>query len=1201
MIKKQPRPKREREPQPNPVPCPEIETTLIKNHRILDMRGKNIHHLTVYAFSHHTEGRVYWKCWCDCGTLCEVSAYALQNNKRKSCGCLNPVGRKGDAALRKSIKKRHTIIKRMRAGVPIQDPPIIVDGDPAVAFAHDALLSYACLQWANYEPATHHRLIAQYLERVERGEIKRLMITVPPRHGKECAHSTPVLTMDGWKTHGELKVGDFVFHPSGNPVEVLAESISSGDMFETHQDDFLVKTTSGETIRCHARHEWRVFDRLMHQWRVVETQYLFSQPPGHGPVGKRGYHYRFKLPDTSSVLFDHADLPLDPYFLGVWLGDGTSTGSDFVYHPKDREPREEIERRGFVVTSENTHATTGVVSVGFGWQGIRQTLRELRILGEKNIPEIYLRSSLDQRLDLLAGLIDTDGHVERSTGRVRISTVSVILKDAIVDLLTGLGQRPYVTEQQPCTSSSGIVGKRPVFYIGFQPTLDIPTKIPRKQIDWIAIDRRRLAITEVIYQPNGEQGKCIQVDSPDGLYLVGRTLIPTHNSMLLSEYFPAWYLGRNPDKRVIAASYGQDLASDFGRKVRNQIADPLFQEIFPDVKLAEDSAAVDKFNLAHPKTGGYFAVGVGGALTGRGANCLPGDTKILTSHGIIYISDILRYNSPVMALSFSEKNNAFVWSPIVAVSRRKSHELVRVVTNRGSITCTPEHPFYIAGVGYIEAQSLTAGQNILAYEMLEIPEGVYEGSKGNGVCEETGKDGNMVLLKGMCRQGSFNKNDGREQLELSRRNGNRSRYIKEDDTGDSSERWVAVCGLPCNGDSSYPSYRPESSKQCNGEYGDYLPFLPHEGSQVGTAIICMVEPVYNDLVEVYDIEVFEHHNFVALTDQGTPLVVKNCLIVDDPIKSREISDSESSRRKLKDWYTSVAYTRLMDSGSIIVCQTRWQLEDLAGWLLKEHRHENWIHLDLPAINEKGEALWPERYPIEELEKIRRTLPARDWEALYQQKPFVEEGEIFRRGWWKKWPDSKPLPECSYIIQSWDTAYTEQDIKANSFSARTTWGVFQHADEDYANVILLERWKGQVDYSALRKEALAAYREYSPDKIIIEKKSSGISLVQDLRKAGLPIHAFNPEHDKIARAYRAQSLFENGRVYYPDRKWAEDVIDEMCTFRPGNPNDTADTISQAFIWLTNSWLVRNSADVDAEKEEELPSNVKRLKPRKAAYG
>jgi predicted phage terminase large subunit-like protein len=413
--------------------------------------------------------------------------------------------------------------------------------------------------------------------------------------------------------------------------------------------------------------------------------------------------------------------------------------------------------------------------------------------------------------------------------------------------------------------------------------------------------------------------------------------------MLVSEYFPAWFLGRNPDKRLITASYGQELASDFGRKVRNQLVDPLFQDIFPGAKLSDDSAAIDKFNLAAPKTGGYFAVGVGGAMTGRGAHCI---------------------------------------------------------------------------------------------------------------------------------------------------------------------------------------------------------------------------------------------------------------IVDDPTKNREDSDSESYRRRLKDWFTAVAYTRLMGDGAIIVCQTRWNLDDLAGWLQRDQKHENWTVLNLPAINEKGEALWPERFPLSILQSIKRTLPLRDWEALYQQKPFIEEGEIFKRGWWKKWPDHQPLPDCKYIVQSWDTAYTEQDIKSNSYSARTTWGVFQRPDDDYVNVILLEAWKGRIDYSDLRKEALLAYREYEPDKVIIEKKASGMSLVQDLRRAGLPIHAFNPERDKFARAYRAQALFEDGRVYYPDRKWADDVIDELCTFRPGNPNDTADTISQAFIWLTKSWMIQPSADIE-DDEDELPDNVSRLLPRKKA--
>ena len=99
-------------------------------------------------------------------------------------------------------------------------------------------------------------------------------------------------------------------------------------------------------------------------------------------------------------------------------------------------------------------------------------------------------------------------------------------------------------------------------------------------------------------------------------------------SMLVSEYFPAWYLGRNPEKSVISTSYGQDLASDFGRKVRNQIADPVFEKIFNGVKMAEDSAAVDKFNLSAPHRGSYYAVGIGGALTGKGGHVLLVDDPV---------------------------------------------------------------------------------------------------------------------------------------------------------------------------------------------------------------------------------------------------------------------------------------------------------------------------------------------------------------------------------------------------------------------------------------------------------------------------------------------------------------------------------------------------------------------------------------------
>lgn len=359
--------------------------------------------------------------------------------------------------------------------------------------------------------------------------------------------------------------------------------------------------------------------------------------------------------------------------------------------------------------------------------------------------------------------------------------------------------------------------------------------------------------------------------------------------------------------------------------------------------------------------------------------------------------------------------------------------------------------------------------------------------------------------------------------------------------------------------------------------------------------------------DFYDIQVEDNHNFFA-----NGILVHNCLIIDDPIKSREDSDSETSRRKMKDWYTSVAYTRLMDNGAIIICQTRWHTEDLSGWLLKEHKHEKWTVLNLPAINVKGEALWPERFPLDVLNQIKKTLPARDWLALYQQQPFIEEGGIFKRQWWKLWPDTRPLPECEFIIQSYDTAYSDKELKSNSFSARTTWGVFKRVDDECHNLILLEAWKARVEYADLRKEAVRAYQDYQPDKVIIEKKASGQALVSDLRRAGLPIATYTPTKDKITRAYIAQALFENGRVYYPSRQWAEEAITNLCQFPQGADDDLVDTVSMAFIWLQQSFLVSHSDDAKRrkqedeleERDEDLPGNVTRLKfkrKKKAVYG
>jgi hypothetical protein len=163
----------------------------------------------------------------------------------------------------------------------------------------------------------------------------------------------------------------------------------------------------------------------------------------------------------------------------------------------------------------------------------------------------------------------------------------------------------------------------------------------------------------------------------------------------------------------------------------------------------------------------------------------------------------------------------------------------------------------------------------------------------------------------------------------------------------------------------------------------------------------------------------------AITGRGA-----NILLIDDPLKGREEAESVTLRRKLKEWYRAVAYTRLMPGGAVILIMTRWHQDDLGGWLLKEHKHENWVTLNLPALAEKndplnreiGAPLWPKYYPKKRLLEIKRTIGDREFSALYQQRPTALEGNLFKREWWRYY-ESRPTT-VDGILQSWDCAYEQ---------------------------------------------------------------------------------------------------------------------------------------------------------------------------------
>ena len=241
----------------------------------------------------------------------------------------------------------------------------------------------------------------------------------------------------------------------------------------------------------------------------------------------------------------------------------------------------------------------------------------------------------------------------------------------------------------------------------------------------------------------------------------------------------------------------------------------------------------------------------------------------------------------------------------------------------------------------------------------------------------------------------------------------------------------------------------------------------------------------------------------AITGRGADL-----LIIDDP-HSEQDALSESALESAYDWYTSGPRQRLQPGASIVVVMTRWSTKDLTAMLLKKQgnaKADEWELVEFPAIMDDGEPMWPEYWKREELEKAKATLPTAKWNAQWMQKPTSEEGALIKRNWWRKW-EKDWVPKLFHVIQSYDTAYLKKETA--DFSAITTWGIF-HPDLDSGdNLILLDSIKGRWEFPELRRRALANYKYWDPETVLIEAKAAGLPLTYELKSNGHTRRKFYP--------------------------------------------------------------------------------------------
>jgi predicted phage terminase large subunit-like protein len=525
-------------------------------------------------------------------------------------------------------------------------------GELVKAASRNRLINFARYMQPDLALEPFHVVYYTLLDMFAHGKIRKMIVQMPPQHGKEISDNQIVATTKGIKKHGDLIVGDYVFGRDGTPVKVLWVS-------EKTRSEYVVSFSDGAKIECHGNHEWTVYNRFRQKEETIETKHMASSTIYNGD-GKRGSRYKYQVDSNVCVMFDSRNVDLDPYVLGAWLGDGDSSCGIIHIGNNDVE-----------IIGNSTYKfkeSKGTTTRKFYSPELNILLKNNGLIKNKHVPDMYKYNSVEVRKNVIAGLIDTDGYVYHRNGRITISNTNKRIIDDAAFILRSLGQSVVVCEFKPRVSSSGIVGKKIVYQLCFNPTMTFPTKVKRKKITKLSINKKR-AIVSIERKEGLGYGNCIQVDG--GIYLVGDTFIPTHNSEGSSRKLPAFMLGLNPDTKICIGSYAATIARDFNRDVQRIIDTPSYRELFPETYLNGSNVVTmantylrnsDVIEMVGRK-GLLRVVGRGGSLTSKTV-----DVSILDD---VY-KDYAEGNSPIV------RNAAWKWYTTVVRTRlhNDSQELI---------------------------------------------------------------------------------------------------------------------------------------------------------------------------------------------------------------------------------------------------------------------------------------------------------------------------------------------------------------------------------------------------------------------------------------------------------------------------------------------------------------------------------------------
>lgn len=485
------------------------------------------------------------------------------------------------------------------------------------------LRAFTELAWPILEPATpfirnwHLDTMAEFLTSVWKCERNDLLINMPPRHALRLGTLIP--TMRGMVPVESVKVGDEVFGPDGQRTCVSGKS----DIF-VNRKIYRVWTDDNAYLDVDGEHLWTVrLDRKRDLYRTYTTEQIFARQSGALVRRLRGGDVEIRaeqvcterrlprLPDYEPVQYAAVELPLDPYILGVWLGDG-HCGHAVVTMADDDAVivRAEIQRRG-------VRTSTQTARYRFGLLGIRPALKAIGVLQRKHIPEQYMTASVQQRRDLLKGLMDTDGNVSVK-GQCFFSQSNEAFARQVLQLVRSLGVKASI-----CQVPAYLNGERhkDSWRVCFYAS-DIAC-LPRKEERTLRGKRSFGRYIRIEDLGITDSTQCLTIEREDGLFQAGDGYIVTHNckSIMLAVMFPAYVWTVEPSLRWLYSSYAQSLSIRDSVKMRRLIESPWYRERWGHVfELTSDQN--QKLKFENDRSGYRMATSVGGSNTGEGGDIL---------------------------------------------------------------------------------------------------------------------------------------------------------------------------------------------------------------------------------------------------------------------------------------------------------------------------------------------------------------------------------------------------------------------------------------------------------------------------------------------------------------------------------------------------------------------------------------------------